>query len=70
MADRVDERDRATAGHGGHTAADQVPVHDQDSRRLRAARELMRGQEDGILVIASPRGGGGTRIGTYGPAAA
>ena len=71
VADRVDERDGPAAGHGGHLVADQVAAHDQDAGGLRAADELVRGQEDGVLVVTGARALIlPARIGTYGPAAA
>ena len=42
VPDRVDERDGAAAGHGGHLVAHQVPAHHQDAGGLRAADELVR----------------------------
>ena len=58
MAGRVHERDRAAAGDGRHPVADQVPADHQDAGGLRAADELVRGQEDGVLVVT----GAGRRL--------
>ncbi len=55
VADRVDEGDGPAAGRGGHLVAHQVTVHDQDAGGLRAADELVRRQEDGVLVVAGAR---------------
>ena len=55
VADRVHERHGAAAGYRRHPIADQLAAHDQDARRLRPAGELVRRQEDRVLVIISVR---------------
>ena len=59
VADGVDERHRASARRGRDGVADQVAADDQDAGGLRAAGELVRGQEHRILVVARARAGGG-----------
>jgi hypothetical protein len=70
VADGIDERHRSPARDRRDRVADQVAPHDQDAGCLRAAGELVRGQEHRVLVIAGARGEAETRIGRYGPAAA
>ena len=64
VPDRVDEGDRAAARGGRHPVADQLAADDQDAGGLRAADELVRGQEDRVLVVAAPGAVSATRIGT------
>ena len=52
---RVDERHGSPARDGGHLVADQSAPHDQHAWGLRAARELVRGKEHRVLVIARTR---------------
>ena len=64
VPDRVDERDRAATRNGRHPVTDQIAAHDQDARCLRAADELVRGQEHGVLVVTAPGADSAIRIGT------
>jgi hypothetical protein len=58
VAGGVDEGDGAAAGNGRHRVADQVAAHDQDAGGLRAAGELVRGQEYRVLVVTRAGAGG------------
>jgi hypothetical protein len=51
---RGDVGDRAAAGQGGYPVREQVPLGDEDARRARATGELVRGEEDGVLVSQPP----------------
>ena len=57
VADRVDERHRAAAGRCRHLIADQFAPDDQDAGGLRPAGELVRRQEDRVLVVVPVRPG-------------
>ena len=59
VPDGVDVRDGPAARDRRHRVGDQVAPDDQDAGRLRAADELVRGQEHRVLVIAGARAGGG-----------
>src|SRR6266498_4720354 len=50
VADRVDEGHRAAPWRGGDAVADQLAADHQHPRGLRAADELVRGEEDRVLV--------------------
>ena len=54
VTDGVDEGDGAAPGNGRDRVGDQLPAHDQDPGGLRAADELVRREEDGVLVVAGP----------------
>ena len=51
---RVHPGDGAAARHRGHRA-DQVPADHQHAGRAGTADELVRGQEDGVLLVPGPR---------------
>ena len=57
VADGVDEHHGPAARGGRHRVADQVAAHHQDAGGLRAAGELVRGQEHRVLVIPGTRTG-------------
>jgi hypothetical protein len=57
VADRVDERHRAAARHRRDLIADQLAAHDQHPGGLRSAGELVRREEDRVLVIVAVRPG-------------
>ncbi len=50
MLGRVHVRNRAAAGDVGNAVAQQVAPNDQHARRARAADELVRAEEDRVLV--------------------
>ena len=50
MLGRVHVGDSAAAGHVGHAVAHQVASNDQHARRARAADELVRAEENRVLV--------------------
>ena len=50
MLARVDVGDRAAAGHARDSVAEQLTPRDQDARRPGATDELVRRDEDGVLV--------------------
>ena len=55
---RVDVGDRAAARHVGHPVAQQLAADDQHAGRARPADELVRAEEDRVLVrTAGPRRG-------------
>jgi hypothetical protein len=49
--ERIDVLDRAAAGHAWDGVAEQLAPRDQQARRARAADELVRRDEDGVLVV-------------------
>ncbi len=70
VLDRVDVRDGPAAGHGGDPVGEQLLAGDEQTRRARAADQLVWGQHDGVEVgevafrrgahvDADVRGGGG-----------
>ena len=74
VLERVHVRDRAAAGHARHGVVEQLPTRDQHARRPRPADELVRRQEDRVLVVEvgvrRPSRCGAISTSTYGAAAA
>src|SRR6266511_3637155 len=58
VADRVDEGHRAAARRRGDAVVDQLAADHQHAGRLRPTDELVRREEDRVLVVGPARGAG------------